>query len=659
VPFTFGQVFKSGTVPASSQLVGALPDGSLVPLQSDVKSVYPDGSIKHAVISGVLPQLPAGESLALSLQLGQSESGACAKPADLVAAGFATEINLTIAGKHYRARAQDALQSGAANTWLCGGIATEWIASAAFTSIDPGDAGTQESHLTARFAVRQYPGAKSAKVDVIVENDWAYDPSPQNITYDVAVNVGGQAAYARTALTHYSHARWKKTFWWGDSPEAGALAAGADPAPKLHIRHDPNYLIATGAVPNYDPDVVISAATIADTAAQFASNAEPMATGLTMPYMPTTGGRPDIGLLPGWVVSYLLSQEGSAKGAMLGTADLAGSFSIHYRDQNTGKPISIIDYPYMTLRGNYGDTYNPATKQHEAFPVCAGSCTTPNIADTAHQPSLAFLPYLVTGDHYYLEELEFWAAYNMFSSNPAYRKYAEGLVYSDQVRAQAWILRSLAEAAYIVPDDDPLKKQFAGFLSNNIDWYVKTYTGNATTGNALGILTNGYAFSYDNGTAIAPWQDDFFTSAVGRAIELGFASAKPLLQWKARFPVSRMVDPGYCWILGSTYSLKVKDASGMPVYTTIQQAYLANNPAELTSLACASPEMAAYLQLKAGEMVGYSSSVAGYPANMQPALAYSADPDVPGGAAAWTQFQQRANKPNYATGAQFAIVPRQ
>jgi hypothetical protein len=90
----------------------------------------------------------------------------------------------------------------------------------------------------------------------------------------------------------------------------------------------------------------------------------------------------------------------------------------------------------------------------------------------------------------------------------------------------------------------------------------------------------------------------------------------------------------------------------------MQQAYLATEPATLTSLACGSADMASYLQLHPGEMVGYSDSVTGFPANMQPAIAYSVNSGIADGIAAWTQFQQRANKPNYGDGAQFAIVPR-
>jgi hypothetical protein len=57
-------------------------------------------------------------------------------------------------------------------------------------------------------------------------------------------------------------------------------------------------------------------------------------------------------------------------------------------------------------------------------------------------------------------------------------------------------------------------------------------------------------------------------------------------------------------------------------------------------------------------MTGYASSTAGYPSNMQPALAYAVDAGLPNAAAGWAVFMSRSVKPNYGESPQFAIVPR-
>lgn len=643
VPVTFGHVFARGDLPANTPVSGQLADGTVVPLQMDSKATHADGSIRHAIFSAVLPSVPAGEVRMNLAKTGTVAATTPATPAALLAAGFTAAVNLKVDGQSYTVSADELLKGTTYKNWLSGPIATEWQVSAPLKTPQ----GVEHPHLTARFAVRWYGAVKKARVDVTVENDWAYEPNPRNITYDANVTVGGKAVYDKAALTHYHHARWRKTFWFGE-------------APQVHIKHNTKYLMASLAVPNYDPTVVISEATLAKSAAGWTgAGTEPMGLGAAHFNMPETGARPDIGLLPAWSVRYLLSMDKRAKDVMLGTADLSGSWSSHYRDKTTDRPVSLMDYPYMTLWGNATDTFNPATQKFEAFPTCAtgADCGTPNNADTSHQPNLAYLPYLVTGDYYYLEELQFWAMWNVFSSNPGYRSNIKGLLSRDQVRGQAWSLRTLSEAAFISPSQDPLKAHFESFLSNNLDWYNSTYTNNAEA-NRLGILENGYAYSYNNGTAIAPWQDDFFTSAVGHTSDLGFSKADALLVWKSKYPIARMVESGACWIGAAPYYMIVKDSATSPVYSTMKQTYQANNAAAISSMACGSAEMATALGLRVGEMTGYAYAATGYPSNMQPALAYSPKAGGKSGADAWTLFIARPIKPDYSEEPQFAIVPR-
>lgn len=643
IPVTFGQVFAPGHVLVTNSLVGKLPDGTTVPLQMDIKATHPDGSVRHAVLSAVLPHLSAGETRTVSIGRKPALSLIpVASPASLLSAGFTSKVNLTLNNEVYSASADELLKSSAYKTWLAGSIASEWIVSAPLKNAK----GIAHPHLTARFAVRWYSAVKKARVDVTIENDWAYEAGPQNFTYDAQVMVGGNSVYQKAALTHFHHARWRKLFWWGDTPE-------------VHVRHNTAYLIASRAVPNYDQSVVVAETVLSAMGSGWTGpKTEPMGIGAAEPYMPTTGGRGDIGLLPMWSAMYLLSMDKRAKDVMLGTADLAGSWSSHYRDKTTDLPVSLLNHPYMTILGHPGDTKNPVTGQYEAFPTCAttSSCASPYMHDTAHQPNFAYLPYLVTGDYYYLEELQFWAMYDVFSSNPGYRGNINGLLATDQVRGQGWSLRTLSEAAYITPDKDALKPALNGFVSNNLDWYNTNYSLNKNA-NALGVIIE-HAFEYSNGTGIAPWQDDFFTAAVGHAAELGFAKAVPLLAFKAKFPIARMTASGTCWIDGAIYSMILRDSATDPIYTTMAQAYQANHTAQFNALACNSDAMASILKLGVGEMTGYASSATGFPSNMQPALAYSADAGGAAGSAAWAVFMNRSVKPNYGLEPQFAIVPR-
>ncbi|MGJ7914987.1 hypothetical protein ACI48D_05840 [Massilia sp. LXY-6] len=647
LPLTFGQVFAPGDLKRADALLGRLPDGRTVPLQVDVKATHADGSVRHAVISALLPLAAKAGPQALALvktrdKGGAAKSGAPASAQALLDAGFTATASATIGGQAWTASA-DKLLRQKPQVWLDGPLVTEWLVSAPLRN----DKGAEHPRLSARFAVRWYRTLGKARVDVTLENAWAFQEAPRDETYDARILVGGKEAYAKPGLVHFNQARWRKTLWWGD-------------VPALHVRHDTGYLIASRALPNYDRSVRVSDRALADLKAGWSGpKTEPMGIGMAMAAMPTTGGRDDIGLLPGWATLYLLSMDGRAKEATLGTAELAGSWSMHYRDRRTGKPVSLVDYPYMTILGHPGDTLNPRTGKSEAFPPCPkDACKTPYVHDVPHQPAFAYLPYLVTGDAYYLEELEFWAMYDVFNSNPGYRENIKGLLKPDQVRGQAWGLRTLGEAAYIVPDGDPLKADFQRILKSNLDWYNAEYTDNRNA-NKLGFIANGYALVYNKGSGLAPWQDDFFTSAVGHVADLGFDGAKRLLAWKAKFPILRMTAPGACWVGASVYEMTVRDSAGAPFYETMGQAYKASQPAAVASQECGGAAMAQALKVKPGEMPGYSTSPTGFPSNMQPALAYAADAGGKAGREAWQRFMARSVKPDYGSAPQFAIVPRE
>lgn len=629
VPVTFGQVFAPGDLPAGMDLKDA---------QLDVKATHPDGSVRHGIVSLIVPKLEKEQKFALQPVVAGSDQK------EVVKVAYVPQIVLNIGGARFAAR-----QAMDHQKWLDGAICTELNSYMSFFD----DSGKEHPHLHARVAMRCYPGERT-RADITLENDWAYEPNPQNFTYDVEITIGGKVTYSQKNLTHYHHARWRHVAWIGEEP-------------KCHVRHDTAYFIKTMAVPNYDQSIQFSEQSIADGAKSWAKAGKAqMETGLTMRSMATTGGRGDIGIMPAWASAYLLTMDERLKEATIQTANLAGSFSMHYRDKDTGQPISLIDYPYMTLAGKATDTVNPVTKMREAFPVATSKeVTTPNKADISHHPGLPYLPYLVTGDLYHLEELQFWAMYCVFNDNPGakYRDGIKGLLKSEQTRGEAWGLRTLGQAAYITPDSDRLKSHFNKILDSNLDWYNAQYTDNPDA-NKLGALVHGRAVVYKVGTqklSLGPWQDDFFTSVIGQLSDFGYEKATKLLKWKTKFAVERMIGEGACSTHAAIYSLRVRNSEDGPIFESVGEALRSmdtpNGPLFL-HLGCGTKEQAAALKLKVGEMTGYADGATGYPSNMQPALAYAADHYGEQGKKAWAKFMARTVKPDYSKGPQFAIVPR-
>jgi hypothetical protein len=641
VPVTFGAVFARGDVPAGSWLAATDKDGTNVPLQIDIKARHADGSLRHAVLTLSIPHLEQGKQTAIAISSG-AKTNAAAISLDSLPQTFDVVLDLSVNGKHLFASGHDLIAHGKPELWLNGPLATEWWFAAPLRDVH----GVADPQLSAQFGIRSYGKDRPLRIEVDVENDWAWTPGPHTVFYDAQIRANGKTVFDKTGMVQPSHTRWRQVFWW-DKP--------AD----VFVKQDLTYLEKTHAVPNYDKNVEVSEAALGAVYDRFTkSDRVPMSSGVLMKYMPTTGGRPDIGPLPLWTALYLLTMDRRAYEMMTVNGDLGGSFSAHYRNEKTGRPVTTEEFPKISTHSNY-------VGQPQQLPLPdKGGYKDPLVPDPSHEPSLDFVPYVVTGDRYYLEELEFWSQWNSWGTQPENHGFGQSLVTWDQVRAQAWSLRTLAQAEFIVPDDDPMKQTLARELKANIAWYDANFANNPAA-NALHILLQPQkTTAYSGGTGMAPWQDDFFTWSVGYVQALGDVNALPLLRWKAAFPVGRMVSPDFCWILASAYEMKVRDADRMNFYASFGDVYRATlamrvkNSADPSTLKCASDEMASALGLKqAGEMVNAADVPDGYSAYMQPALAAAVDADVPGAKEAWAKFEARTVKPNYSNMPVWAIVP--
>jgi hypothetical protein len=646
-PFSIGHVFAKGHLPSSGAAITLhLPDGSQISAQLNVKATHADGSVRHAIVSGVIPSIAAGAIVPLSMKRASAANAGqnVGLPAALPSA------RLVIGGVQYTAAPTSAT---AHDTWFSGPVASDYIFNMPFVN----GSGTSHPTLTAQFSVRVF-STGHVRIDYVIEHCKAY-ASASDITYDASLIAGGSTVYTRAGLVHTPAARWKRTIWQG-------------PASTLHVKHDINYLIDSRQVPNYDRSITIDESVLAGYMTSLATTKfDPMGFGTLQPAMPTTGGRPDLGIMPDTYVATILSMDRRAKAVMLATADIGGTWPMCRRDDSAGPgagyPLSVINFPYASINGNPGDCINPATGKNEHLPTL--STVTKAVADSSHQPDMYYLPYLLTGDLFYLEGLQFCGTFNHYQDNPYYREFAKALVKGDQVRGQSWSLRTMAECAAITPDDHPLKSHFIGWYNNNMKWYLDNYLDAPSTlyANQLGVITNGSAvvYSINGGTTngLAPWQDDFFTQSLGHQFELlGLDTTKRLLTWKANFQISRLMGDGVCIQNACIYALGVRQTSTSPYFSTIGDCMAFSVPPDQQAYPCNSPQRLVLMNqnLQPGDIGGYPASAEGYPSNYQPALSYCVDIGYPGGAQAWTKFMARPTKPNYGLdGAQFAIVPRQ
>ncbi|MGC4397017.1 hypothetical protein [Hydrogenophaga sp. T2] len=623
VPVTFGQPFRRGDWSNTQGLVARDAAGNTVPLQADEISTHSDGSVRFAVLSAQLNNLAANTPRIVNFYTAAKTAPSVTLPA---APNWNLKVTATLSDGSVltadpQAQLVQQIASGS-NRRLHGPVASEFTVVAPMMRAN----GTAHPHLVARLHTRLYDNGTRFRTDVVMENTRTFTASPSNITYSLNVTANGSTLLSQPSFTHYHHARWHKVVWSG----------GVNP--NARVRHHMPYFLASRATWNYNLGLKIPETTLANEAKYLASaQTGPMQPALLDTNFPGTGGRPEIAPVPRWTALYLITQDDRARASMLANADAAAGVPIHYRDENTGHPVSI-DGANANLSLKYG-TSSPA--------VPAGIGSTIWEPDGAHQGSFSYIPYLVTGDAFYLEEAMFWAGWNIAAADPYYRDGGKGIIKAEQVRGQSWGLRSMAEVAFALPDAHPKKAYYRTIFNNNLSWFADTY-GKFT---APWISPMGAVVSQYNNDQSPSYESDFMTIVLSWLSENGEAPATTALTNIARMQVDRFMaeSQGFCTAKAPGYWLNVKNASGAYV-TTWRDYYTLNYGAPPSSCAGVAVE-------------GYPDWGAGYAAVARAMLGSAANAGVANAAAAYTRWVGftpliDTGSAGFLTEPQYAIVPR-
>lgn len=549
-PLTFGHVFKKGDV---SSAVSVKVGNTILPTQCDIRRHYDDGSIKHAVISVVLPEVEASQDLTLELVAGGQNAGTGEMTKEqILATDIESRIELTdLSGSEYSGDLTASLRkaisdSGTLRYWLNGSVCTEILVDQRLNN-----------SLNATWEMRFYPGTKfGIRISNSIENvSVSYRG---NISYDVNIYLGSAnpaLIYTKEGFNHTHNSRWRKIFWLGPEP------------PEVEIRYKLPCLISAGLIMNYDTNLVVAESEISKEYSNWQNaDADLGGNGFITKYFPQTGGRREIGIQPKWTVMYLLSMDNRMREIMLGNAYMAGHCPVHYREDDPAKsfyghPVSIDDRKDIDIAAN----------QYMPSPI--GSINNNGwTIDRAHQGSFVYVPYLITGEYWYLQELYYWASYDL-----AYDNYGRdgkgnsqdfsqghdgsfGLIYG-QMRGVAWALRTIANAAAIAEDGSIEQEYFSKKLNNNIEWFYK-----ANTENSHGLHAFRNSREHADGanpwkTTIAPWQHDFIVIVLTNIIRSGPSNSAKLIELRDRlgyFTVGRFTNhpafnkwdgAGYWWPL--------------------------------------------------------------------------------------------------------------
>lgn len=469
-PLQFARPFVAGEISQFPQLV---MNNQPIPTQADVKQRYPDGSVRHAIISAVIPQIAAGASLTFGFvnQSTGRQNGVLDKAA-MLGANF--NFDASIEAKFsdtplHTVSARKMLEQDKYTYWIEGDIATTILL--VDHSVDRVFDFGADQHRSVRpaFYATFWPALN--KVQVRYVGEITNTESLQDQTYDLVLKAGHDKPidlYRRAALPHQAMTRWTKEYWTEKELQ------------KLSINHNIAYLAKTKFLPNYIVSLRPSENNIVSAFNSWMSTKRDLYdAGLWQRIMGTGGGRPELGLYPTWTVRWLYSGDWRLEEIAMGQADLSGAWPMHVREGDGTRTfdeeqsISGLGRILSINQGGRPKAWIPRVNWHEITPKdkinpvnTLGS--TSWLPDVPHHPDYASAQYLLTGDYYYLEQSLFSAAYTTMDNNAASIKGtlgrgptgSEGALFFGEIRGQGWALRTRVHTASILPDDMPEKKYF-------------------------------------------------------------------------------------------------------------------------------------------------------------------------------------------------------
>ena len=369
-------------------------------------------------------------------------------------------------------------------------------------------------------------------------------------------------------------------------------------------------------LPHYDASVL--GATVKD---YNAFTYTPMTFAGLTPDMGQAGERGDIGLVTEWQADYIC--RGTNLPTVLAQAEAGGTFPWIVRDPVTMAPFNAQANPSATM--TFVNKSLPATILTVPTRAPSGAAI---YCDVAHEPELGYLPFLLTGDPYYFEQMQFQDTSNCVEP-PASSRYASGL----GVRALAWGLRTCARLAAITPTTPPSwllpKSVYTTELALRVAWLVT---------NGVNWNGNGAPFQLVSQPGLANaqpiadfWQSDFIFAACMDAFRLGQTSVQPIINWLMLSALARTSGTsGWPRARPSLYNLFLSSAAGQPVATTwpdLLTANLAYQPNNLT-FAAGDPTGENVLNISPPATVTYYSYLRG-------ALAMAARAGISGAAPAF------------------------
>jgi len=520
---TFGQTFRAGELMPGRQLLAEI-GGQVVPVQVDVRNTYPDGSVKMAVLTMQRPALSPWQEAVATLLAGNPAAPSAAVSLPQVLAGHSASLTLAMEDGRapltidIGAAVAQAIANGSASFWQQGPYATQ-----ARVEIP-----VENSSMRVVLDVTGYADGE-IRFTVGLNNDRAMEAVGGHLNYLASVTLNGKTLFQQ-GLSHGQYQRVSLDF--ASSEAHGIQGLGAPQEGWLNIKHDIDYLKSTGAIFQYNTDFVADPGTLRFYYDQVANNPQWgqifWAHGVHMS-MGDPGGRPDIGYTTGPNTHWLLSQDAAAAAYALGQAKVAGYVPWNFYDMANSTVLNTDNYPKVWTDGR-GGTGSPGDRNSTGL-----TQQVPNIGwgpDTAHQPDLSFIPYILTGERWMYDNIMTQASHSIHSTWPAQRGGDSALVVqNNQMRASAWSMRQIDNAAWVAEDGSVEQIYFQQKVQDNWSWILSNASAwTETWGEISGFIPSSAYVGLP-----PPWQTYMLASVVALSALRGSDEARDVLEFMSNF----------------------------------------------------------------------------------------------------------------------------
>ncbi|MFC0389696.1 hypothetical protein [Muricoccus vinaceus] len=505
---SFAVYLPQGALPAGSGLQMSWGSASR-PAQADVLRRHPDGSGAHVLVTTPFP--PVAEGLTLQSMLRRAGALADAPIGMSALASSGITGSVSVDGRSLDL-APATLASRFDDHWQRGPLAVQRRAVAWLN-----DAVRLVADFTC-FA----DGSVEAEYAVMADGQFVNTGGVSAWNIDLTLALKGARVFSVSGLRVAHGYGFGRRIFTGVSAEENARAD----RPEHNVQIDPAFLIQVGALPPYALSTGLNESTLAGygrvlNAPDF--RAPLSVAGIQSPNMGGTGGREDIGLLPGWHANFFTTQDGRARRMMIAQAEAARSLPINQFDRARGVPVNLSretgrprlwmdprggSNPPNTIFGNGGRDW-----------------------DGGHQPQLAYGAYLVTGRRSFWDALLSQGLYAMTSTYAPNRiKTVAGaqrdwcVMQNNQPREAGWAIRDVSLASLLCPDAVPLKAHLSEVVEFNFAYLnSKVPAWKQAQGEPFGWLPE--CNPYDRG-ALKPWMQDHIMAGCWCAWRAGSLEAR-------------------------------------------------------------------------------------------------------------------------------------